>query len=134
MSLLGISSNTLDLNVDTKRQSLDSNKRTSRSVSGKELLVNLVDLSKVVDISNKHIDLDDALPSGTGSSDYSLDVGENLASLNLNVLMSLDKLSLGGERNLTRKVEESIGLDCLAVRADGRRSVFSEDLLKTKHC
>lgn len=43
--------------------------------------------------------------------------------------MSLNKLSLGGKRNLARKVDETVGLDGLAVGADRSGSVLSKDLL-----
>lgn len=97
-------------------------------MSVEELLVNLIDLAKVIDVGNENIDLNNALPGGACSSDDGLDVGQNLASLNLNVLMALDELALRSQRNLARKVNESIGLDGLGVRADRSGSIFSEDL------
>lgn len=126
--LLLVGSNGLNFNVDAKGQSLDGNKGAGRSVSAEELLVDFVDLAKVVDVGNENIDLDDALPSGASGSNHRLDVGQDLAGLDLNVFVALNELALGGKRNLTRKVEEAIGLDGLGVRADGSRCVFSEDL------
>lgn len=127
-NLLSISSNALNLNVNTQRQSLDCNQRSSRSMGVEEFLVNLVNLCKIIDISHENIDLDDALPSGAGSSNDGLDVGKNLTGLNLNICKTLDKLAFSSERDLTREVDETIGLDGLAVRTNGSRSGFSKDL------
>lgn len=124
-----VSSNSLNLNVDTERKSSNLDQRSGRGVSVEKLLVDLVDLAKVTNVSNKDIDLNNALPGGTGSSNDALNVGKNLAGLDLNVLMALNKLTLGGERNLTRKVEEAVGLDSLRVRANRGGSVFSEYLI-----
>lgn len=40
----------------------------------------------------------------------------------------LDELSFGGQRDLARKIDETVGLDCLGVGTDGLGSVFSENL------
>lgn len=98
-------------------------------MSGEELLVNLIDLGKVVNVSNENIDLDNALPGGARSLNNSPDIGQNLAGLDLNVFVPFNKLALGSERNLTRKVDKTVGLDGLAVRANRSGGILGENLL-----
>lgn len=95
-----------------------------------KLLVNLIDLGKVVNVGNENIDLDNALPCSTRSLNDGLDIGQNLAGLDLYIFVSFNKLALGSERNLTRKVDKTIGLDGLAVRTNRSWSILGENLLR----
>lgn len=124
-----VGSNGLNLNVDAEGEGSNLDQGSGRGMGVEKLLVDLVDLAKVTNVSDKDVDLDNALPGGAGSSNDVLDVGKNLAGLDLDILVALNELALGGKRNLTGKVEEAIGLDSLGVRADGSGSVFGEDLI-----
>lgn len=94
---------------------------------GKVLSVDLVDLSKLGDVCDKDVDLDDLVKRRARSSKDALEVGKDLVGKDLDV-GRLDELSFGSQRDLARKVDETVALDSLGVGTDGLGSVFGEDL------
>lgn len=127
MVSLVVESNSLDFNGDTKRKSLDCNKRSSRLALGEVLAVNLVDLGELTNVNNKNIGLNNLINRRSRSFKDGLEVLENLAGVDLNVVR-LNELAFRSQWDLTRNVDKAIDLDSLAVGANRLGSVGSKNL------
>lgn len=110
----------LDFNTHVLRETSDLDSRTSRErlISREVFCVLCVHLSKVVHVAEEDRGLDDVFHRCSSSLEDLCDVGEDKTSL-FSDCAGAELSSCRIEGNLARSKQHAVGLDRLAVRADG---------------
>jgi len=110
----------LDFNAHVLRETSDLDSRTSRErlISGEVFSVFCVHLSKVVHVTKEDRGLDDVFHGSSSSLEDFCNVGEDETGL-FGDCPSAELSSCRIEGDLARSKQHAVGLDGLAVRADG---------------
>lgn len=105
--------NTLDLNLDILRKSLDSDAASCRLVSAEVLLINAVHASEIAHIGKENSGLDDAVEGRSGSLEDGGEVLEDSLGTLLNG--SGEDIAVLIGRDLPGDEDHTIGLNSLGL-------------------